>query len=128
VAAVAPPYAVWTESQWLTSHVDLCKQRLALLKSDFETGAKIVGQRGDSNDPRSYSCFVCANPVAEVNPSGRGPGWVWKHDYLNTRTGLYESVVICNQHCHTVYVNDTRLQLKLKDLIRGEVSAPEAAA
>ena len=123
VATMVDAYAPWSEQQWQTASLDLCQQRLAQLKRDFETGSRMVGQRADQNDPRTYKCFVCGAAVPEVAPSGRGPGWVWKHDYLNPLTALYESVVICNQHCHTVYVNDTRLQQKLKDLMAGKVGS-----
>lgn len=123
---VAQLYSPWTEDAWKSGRIEDCKRRLALLKEDFERGARIVGQRGDVNDPHSYTCFVCGNPVSEVAPSGRGPGWVWKHDYLNPKTGLYESVVICNQTCHTIYSNDTRLQMRLKDLITGVAADKQA--
>ena len=113
----------WTEAQWMSNPIEACRSRLALLKVDFEVGARIVGQRPDINDPNSYECFVCHCAVPERSPSGAGSGWVWKHDYLDTSTGLYRSVVICSQKCHMVYSNDTRMQQTLKDLIAGRVGS-----
>jgi hypothetical protein len=121
-------HAPWTENHWMSAPIEDCRTRLAALRADFETGGRIVGQRSDMSDPRSYKCFVCSAPIPEISPSGRGPGWVWKHDYLDPKTGLYQSVVICSQRCHTVYSNDTRLQMALKDLMQGKVSAPPEAA
>jgi hypothetical protein len=111
-------YTQWTEQQWMDAPIEDCRSRLALLKVDFECGSKIVGQRRDVNDPTSYKCFVCNAPVPESK-------WVWKHDYLDHMTGLFKSVVICNQTCHTVYVNDTRLQQSLKAIVSGQPAPTE---
>jgi hypothetical protein len=116
-------YAPWSENEWMSRPIEDCRSRLALLKEDFGTGSSIVGKRPDVNDTSTYRCFVCNNKVPERAPSGNGPGWVWKHDYLDPQTGLFKSIVIDTQTCHTVFVNDTRLQQKLKDLMRGEVGA-----
>jgi hypothetical protein len=117
------PYVPWTEGIWMSAPIDACRTRLALLKRDFELGSRITGQRPDVNDPSTYRCFVCHKAVPERAPSGQGSGWVWKHDYLDPLTGLFKSVVIDTQSCHMVYINDTRLQQTLKDLIAGKVAA-----
>lgn len=114
-------YTPWTENQWMSAAIDNCRSRLALLKVDFEVGSRIVGQRADVNDPHTYRCFVCNNPIPESK-------WIWKHDYLDRLTNLFKSVVICSQTCHTVYSTDVRLQRALKDLISGvpsETPSPE---
>lgn len=123
-SAIVGPFTPWTEDFWKTAPIEDCRARLALLKGDFERGSRIVGQRPDVNDPSTYRCFVCHKSVPERAPSGNGPGWVWKHDYLDPLTGLFKSVVIDTQTCHMVYVNDARLQQALKDLIAGRVAAP----
>src|SRR5579863_6587266 len=114
-------YAPWTETQWMNAPIDDCRSRLALLKVDFETGSRITGQRSDVNDPHTYRCFVCNQPV----PEGK---WVFKQDYLDKLTNIYKSVVMCSQTCHTVYSNDTRLQQTMKELVTGKSSVTESAA
>lgn len=112
-------YMAWTEQQWLHEPLDVAKSRLMLLKHEFDLGSTTVGKREDQNSPSTYRCFVCNKPIPEQSPSGKGPGWVFKHDYLNKRTGLFESVVMDTQYCHTVFANDRRLQQRFKDLISG---------
>lgn len=121
-------YTPWTEAEWMSRPIEDCRSRLALLRGDFETGSRIVGQRPDINDPRTYECFVCHKAVPERAPSGNGPGWVWKHDYLDHPTGLFKSIVICTQACHAVFANDTRMQQVLKDLINPRAATEESAA
>jgi hypothetical protein len=104
------PHTQWTERQWGIAPIAACKARLALLKVDFEVGARIVGQRPESNDPHTYRCFVCSTPIPESK-------WVWKQDYLDRKTGVYQSVVICNQTCHTRYINDVPMQRRMSELV-----------
>jgi predicted nucleic acid-binding Zn ribbon protein len=101
-----------TERQWETAPIDLVKVRLAALREDFETGSRIVGQRRDANDPHRYKCFVCSKPVEEAK-------WSSKQDYLDPHTHVYESLVICSQHCHAVLTNDTRMMTRMRDIING---------
>lgn len=112
-------FTSWTDEEWTTSSLNVCKARLSLLKKEWERGSTIVGKRSDQNDPATYRCFVCGEPISERSPSGKGPGWVWKNDYMNKATGLYESVVIDKQSCHTIFINDQRMQNRLKDLLNG---------
>jgi hypothetical protein len=114
--AVGNLYQPWTERQWQTAPLEDCKSRLALLKGDFETGARMVGQRPDVNDPHSYKCFICSKPVVEGK-------WSSKQDYLNPHTQIFESVVWCSAYCVAVYSNSPRHQQALKDLMAGKVGS-----
>ena len=119
--ATLAPHEQWTETKWMTAPLDTCKARLALLKVDFETGSRIVGQRPDVNEPSKFKCFVCDQPV----PEGR---WKFRHDYLNKLTGLYESIVIggCSTRglpCTAIFQNDTRLKQRFKDIVTGQIPA-----
>jgi hypothetical protein len=109
-------YKPWSERQWQTAPLEDCKTRLALLKNDFECGARMVGQRPDVNDPHQYKCFICTKPVVEGK-------WSQKHDYLNPNTQVFESVVWCSAYCVAVYSNSPRHQQTLKDLMAGRVGS-----
>lgn len=114
--AVGNLYQPWTERQWQTAPLEDCKARLALLKTDFECGARMVGQRPDVNDPHSYKCFICSKPVVEGK-------WSSKQDYLNPHTQVFESMVTCSPYCSSVYANSPRHQQALKDLMAGRVGS-----
>lgn len=115
------PHTKWTEKQWQTSPLTDCKTRLALLKEDFTLGSETVGKREDINNPKNLRCFVCNAHIIPVTPKG-GAGWVWKQDYINRATGLWESVLIDTQQCFNIYANDTRMRERVKDLVNGRAA------
>src|SRR5271154_7106843 len=53
---------LWTERSWENAPLLEAQERLALLRKEFETGCRVVGQRRDLNDPNKYRCFVCNSP------------------------------------------------------------------
>jgi len=106
----------WSIRQWQSEPLDRCEAQLALLRRDFEEGARIVGQRSDTNNASAYHCMVCNSPVADSR-------WNWKQDYLDVVTGLYKSVVTCSQQCSMVLFNDDRRKQQLRDLMQGKTGS-----
>jgi hypothetical protein len=97
--------------------MDYCQSRLAALRKEFETGCRMVGQRPDLNSQDQFRCMVCKKLC---------PKWVRKIDYLNTKVGLFESVVICSNQCDLIFANSKELQDKVRALARGSnISVPE---
>jgi hypothetical protein len=100
----------WPENEWLTGDLAYCQDRVARLRAEFEKGCRLLGQRPDINSPANYRCFVCGSACTK---------WIWRNDYLNLATHLFESVVIDTDLCHTRFTNSAVLQAKLKALING---------
>jgi hypothetical protein len=104
----------WTETRWLTGNLAFCQDRVARLRAEFEKGCRLLGQRPDINSPANYRCFVCGSACTK---------WIWRNDYLNLATHLFESIVIDTDLCHTKFCNSPVLQARLKALINGGVAA-----